>query len=226
MAHGQGVGGRASAVRERLGGVSGVAGVGVFVASVAVLHFLQPELSPWDVAISDYVHGAYGWLLTLGLVAVGVGSLLLVVGLARGVHGRWASAGRLLVLLWALGQLLAGIFPTDSTRHWSEPPSFSGIVHGNAALLAFLALPAGALILLRSFRDDPRWQASARGLLALAVASLITLVLFGASLAPALVRHGLPVLLGLTERLMLAVYAAWLTVVGLGLMRHQSAGRR
>jgi len=32
--------------------------------------------------------------------------------------------------------------------------------------------------------------------------------------------------LGLTERLMLAVYAAWLTVVGLGLMRHQSAGRR
>ena len=44
--------------------------------------------------------------------------------------------------------------------------------------------------------------------------------MFMASLAPVFVRPGPPVLLGLSERVLLATYAAWLVAVGIGIVRH------
>jgi hypothetical protein len=51
-------------------------GNGCFTLAILGLHVLQPELSPLNEAVSFYVHGAHGWLLTVGLVAWGVGSVL------------------------------------------------------------------------------------------------------------------------------------------------------
>jgi hypothetical protein len=203
---------------ERLGGLGAAAGVAIFALSVLFLHVLQPELSPRNEAVSYYVHGACGWLLTVGLLALGVGSLFLVGGLIRGVRGSGASSGRWLVATWAAGVLLGGAFRADPPGRWSEPPSISGMIHGNAAMLAFLALPVGALCLARSFRRDPRWVARTRALRVLAFAAAISLVLFAASLVPVFVRPGPPILLGLTERVLLAVYACWLATVGFGLV--------
>ena len=212
---------------DRLGGLGGAAGVAVFAVSVLLLHVLQPELSPRDEAVSYYVHGASGWLLTVGLLALGIGSLFLVGGLIRGVRGSGATSGRWLVATWAVCVLLGGAFRADPPGHWSEPPSVSGMIHGSAAMIAFLALPAASLCLTRSFRRDSRWVTRARVLRVLAFAALISLALFAGSLLPVFVRPGPPILLGLTERVLLAVYACWLATVGLGLVevgRATSAG--
>jgi len=93
----------------------------------------------------------------------------------------------------------------------------AGIIHGNAAMLAFVALPLGALLLGSAFRRDERWRREARLIQGLAVAAGISLILFMASLAPVFVRPGPPVLLGLSERILLAVYAGWLAAVGVGI---------
>jgi hypothetical protein len=206
---------------RRVAGFVTVAGVAVFAAGTLSLHLLQPQLSPLDEAVSYYVHGAHGWLLTLGLLALGAGSLALGLGLASGARGRGSRPGRRLVLLWAACVLIGGVFRADPPGSWDRPPSLSGMIHGNAALLAFIALPIGALCLARSFAEDARWRPHARLLRALAVACLVTLVLFAASLAPVFVRPGPPILLGASERLLLAVYAAWLAATGLGLSKQE-----
>jgi hypothetical membrane protein len=197
-----------------------IVGVAIFVLAVLALHVLQPGLNPLDDAVSYYVHGKSGWLLTVGLIALGFGSLCLVFGLDRTTGGRWATTGRWLVGVWAVGVLLAGVFPADPPGHWNEPPSLPGMIHGNAAILAILVLPLGALCLARSFRHDQRWRRDASLLLVLAVAAAISLILFMASLVPVFVRPGPPILLGLSERILLVTYSAWLAAVGVGILNH------
>ena len=46
------------------------------------LHIVQPGLSPLHEAMSYYVHGRHGWLTTLGLLSLGIGSLALTIALA------------------------------------------------------------------------------------------------------------------------------------------------
>lgn len=195
-------------------------GVTIFVLTVVALHFLQPGLSPVEEAISYYVHGSHGWLLTAGLVALGVGSLSLVAGLVDSVKGPGARIGRWSLGVWGVGVLLGGVFRADPPGQWSEPPSVAGMIHGNAALLAFLAFPVAALSLARSFRQDERWRSPGTVLLGLAVASAISLIAFMASLIPVFLRPGPPILLGLTERVLVAIYSAWLMAVATTLLKH------
>ena len=204
----------------RTSGYVGIVGVVVFVCAVLILHMVQPGLDPRDEAVSYYVHGPFGWVLTVGLISLGIGSMSLVFGLVHLVEGGWGRAGKRLVGVWGLGVLLGGVFPADPPGHWNEPPSLAGMIHGSAAMLAFLALPLGALCLARAFRQDPRWRPQGSLLLGLAVAAAISLVVFMASLAPVFVRPGPPVLLGLSERVLLATYAAWLVAVGIGIVKH------
>jgi hypothetical membrane protein len=204
----------------RTSGYVAIAAVVTFALAVLTLHVVQPGLSPRDEAVSYYVHGPFGWLLTVGLMALGIGSLSLVFGLAHILGGRWAAIGRWLVGVWGLGVLLGGVFRADPPGHWNEPPSLAGMIHGNAAMLAFLALPLGALCLARTFRQDDRWRAEGSLFLGLAVAAGISLILFMASLVPVFVRPGPPILLGLSERVLLATYAAWLMAVGIAVVKH------
>ena len=84
-------------------------------------------------------------------------------------------------------------------------------------MVAFLALPIGALFLARSFRRDPAWKEAAGLLFGLAVATAVSLVVFYASLIPVFIRPGPPVLLGLSERILLVLYVVWLAAVAIKL---------
>ena len=194
-----------------------VAGLAIFAVAVVALHVLQPALSPSNEAVSYYVHGNHGWLLTIGLIALGIASLTLTAALRRATGGSGARAGRWLLGIWSVGVLLGGVFPADPAGNWSAPPTLPGMIHGNAAMVAFLALPVAALFLARSFRHDPRWKRSARLLSVLAVATALSLVVFYASLLPVFIRPGPPILLGLSERILLGIYVAWLAAVAINL---------
>ena len=200
-----------------------VAGVATFIGAVLALHLLQPGLDPANEAVSYYVHGPFGWVLTIGLIALGIGSLCLVFDLARAVDGRWSGTGRWLVGVWGVGVLLGGVFRADPPGRWSEPPSLAGMIHGNAAMLAFVALPLGAFCLATTFRQNDQWRRDATLMWGLAVAAGTSLIVFMASLAPVFVRPGPPILLGLSERVLLAVYAVWLATMGIVIARR---GRR
>jgi hypothetical protein len=204
---------------RRIAGYSAMLGVAIFIATTATLHVVQPTLDPLREAVSYYVHGAWGWMLTLGLIALGVGSIGLTFGLTDPPRGRGARTGRWLIGMWGGGVLLGGIFPADPPGRWNEPPSIPGMIHGQAAMLAFLVLPVGALLLARAAGQDERWRPERGRLLALAIATAVSLALFAASLTPVFVRPGPPILLGLSERILLAAYSAWIVTAAAGLIR-------
>src|SRR5262245_56869925 len=77
-------------------------GIGCFAVSILALHWLQPGLDPLDEAMSYYVHGAHGWLLTVGLLALGLSSLALTAGLARTIDGPEARAGQWCLVVWGV----------------------------------------------------------------------------------------------------------------------------
>lgn len=194
-------------------------GNGCFAIAVLGLHLLQPERSPLSEAVSFYAHGAHGWLLTVGLVAWSFGSDALLVGLARTFRGRMGSASLGGLAIWSVGVFLGGVFRADPPGHWDQPPSVGGLIHGNAALVAFVSLPIAALLLSRRLRHDPQWRRVAGASGVLAIATMVSLVAFFASLVPVFFSPGPPKLLGLTERILLSVYVAWLGVTAIGLLR-------
>ena len=199
-------------------------GTACFVLAFLALHFVQPELSPLNEAMSYYVHGTHGWLVTVALLAIGFGSLALIIGLARFVDVRTARVGLVFLTIWSIGAILGGAFSADPPGNWDRPPSLSGAIHGIAAIIAITAFPPAAILIARSLRRN--WQTGRVGSLVsvLAVTSVVSFIAFIGSLVPVFVRPGPPVLFGLTERILLAVYAAWLCAAAVELLRMNRAG--
>ena len=169
--------------------------VGLFTVSVLTMHAVQPELSPVNMAVSYYMNGRLGWILGGGLVLLGLGSLAVVIAERTRARSR---AGVWLLSAWGICAIVGGIFPPDPPNHWDEPSSMSGMVHGIAAMIAFLAFPPGAWLLSRTFVSR-----------AVAIGCAVTLVVFLVCLAPVFSNRP-PYMLGLIERVLLLFYVAWL----------------
>lgn len=197
----------------------GLVGLATFAAAMIALHAIQPSLSPIHEAMSYYVHGPQGWLTTLGLIALGVGSLAITIAIARTAQGPRSRLGIVFLTLWSLGAILGGIFSADPPGHWNQPPSTSGAIHGLAAMIALASFPVASIALTHSVRRDNRWSGFNSILLVLAAAVVVSFIAFMASLLPVFLRPGPPVLLGLTERILFVAYIAWLVVVAVGLSR-------
>ncbi|HOK45492.1 MAG TPA: DUF998 domain-containing protein [Bryobacteraceae bacterium] len=191
---------------------AGMTGPALFVAATLFMHGVQPELSVLNDAVSYYMNGPFGWVLGFGLIAIGTGSLALWLAVRR-VHLK-SAAGQAALVVWAIGAIVGGIFPPDPRGSWDKPPSISGMIHANTAMVALLALPVAALLLSKRIAATSGSRAIQRALRALGIASLATAVIFFASLAPVF-AGGPPYLLGLSERVLLLVYVAWLTVAAL-----------
>jgi len=212
---------RANGLPGRIGFLAWItlAGSLCFVLTILMLHGVQPDLNPLDEAMSYYVHGAYGWLLTVGLFMLGLGSLALTVALNRALGRQLTRSGQVWLAVWGVGVLLGAFFAADPPGQWDKPPSISGSIHGLAAVLALVSFPVAALLLTRRLRADVRWSGLSAILLILALASAGSLVAFMLSLVPVLISPGPPRLLGLTERILFAVYVAWISVVAVSLLR-------
>jgi hypothetical membrane protein len=189
----------------------GLAGVFVFACAVILMHAIQPELSPIDDAVSYYMNGRLGWILSVGLIFLGVGSLAVLWVLRKRINTNEARFGSWCLGVWGAGVIIGGIFPPDPRGHWGEPPSLAGMIHANVAMIAFLAFPIAALLLSgkigqRQSPESPRLTPLLRGF---AFASGLLLLVFFVCLAPVFSRHA-PYALGLAERVLLLAYVAWL----------------
>jgi uncharacterized protein DUF998 len=182
-----------------------IAGSAYFALAVAAVHFLKPDLDPVSRMTSEYANGAYGFVMTSAFLAMGVGCLALVAALYREVQGRALSpAGLVFFGLWAVGVLVAMIFPIDPG---GVPVTLAGTIHQTAGPLTFLCAAVGVSLLSWRFGRDDLWRPLQPVALALSAVIAVGFV------ATASFFFTGTELAGLAQRVVLAAVVAWIVLV-------------
>ena len=178
-----------------------LAGIAYFVLIIVALHFLRPDLNPISQPTSEYAVGSYGYLMTSAFFSMSLASWALVAGIYQGVSQRARSRiGLGLIGVWAVGVLIAMIFPIDLD---GAPPTLAGTIHEINGPLTFLSLTVGVLLVSRRFKHDEKWRPFHRSALILSLAMLVEFI--GIPLAIA-TESGV---VGLAQRIFLVTFATW-----------------
>jgi len=135
------------------------------------------------------------------------------------MSGQEYGAGLWLLVVWAIGAIMGGLFPPDPPGHWDEPPSVSGMIHGVVALIALLAFSPAAWLLSRRLAVLPHKRLNARLLESLAILSALCLLTFFVCLMPVFANRA-PYALGLVERVLLALNVGWLVIAAVTMPRY------
>jgi hypothetical membrane protein len=171
----------------------------VYLVAAITLHLLPTGFNPVTHELSDYANGPYGWLMTVGFLGLGLGSLLLVWILARGHDAGLLSPATLLLLgVWGAARFLAAFFRDDLP---GAVPTVHGRIHN----------VLGMILASRGFRRESRWSSLSRLSLVLGVLALIATLLFVGGVESSSPTH--PVL-GLSERVFYVCAIVWLLLVG------------
>lgn len=194
--------------RHRLALLATAAIVGQIVLLASAL--LLPLISEYSLTgdnISELVLGRYGWVQTIAFVAAGVGTLALAYAIRQLTWGTWGSRiGSLFAGVYGAGALLVAVFPTDRIDRaedvWTQ--STTGTIHTVVSLVSFLAMVTAMFVLTRTFRLNPRWKSLSPWIVLFPAAAL--LLLFVQSEGP---------WVGIMQRLLVGVIAAWIVLVAI-----------
>src|ERR687893_673696 len=173
--------------------------------------------------VSSLALGDYGLLQSANFVVAGLLTLAFFVGLRRVLEqGKGSTWGPLLVAVWAVGLLGAGVFVTDPVSGY--PPgtpdrlsgySWHGALHDLFSLTAFVALAAACFVFGRRFaaQSERGWATYS------AVTGVVFVVAFVLSSAGFGQAEGLVDLAGLSQRVAVIAGFGWLTLLAVRLLR-------
>ena len=109
------------------------------VVAVVLLHVLQPGMDPSAQAISEYVHGEYGYVMSAVFISQAIASLAMAALVAlSSVDLRRGMFGAVLFTISAVGAVIAAIFPADLIA--SDQRSTEGLIHAIGGVARFGAL--------------------------------------------------------------------------------------
>ncbi|HEY7834510.1 MAG TPA: DUF998 domain-containing protein [Ktedonobacterales bacterium] len=183
-----------------------VLGIAIYVALDIVAQLLPPHYNPIMRPESDLAVGPYGWVMALNFVVRGLIALALVVGLRRALGPSARSdLGLALLVVWAVGDFLLAVFATDVAP---AKPTLHGVVHLLVALIIFVAVALGELLLALPLGAEAGWTALRSPLFAIALAALFALVAL-----PFRVNTT-----GLVERVFLGLALLWMLLAGVRLI--------
>ncbi len=188
--------------KQRLLALCGVVGPILFTLMVILASLLRPGYSQTNNFVSDLGVGSYAVIQNANFVVFGLLSIGFALGLREGLPaplGRALNAAIVLVVLFGLGIIGAGIFPED---YLSESP------HTLVSSIAFLAIIAAQLLIWQGLRhaDTATWG---RYRLYSLISGLLSFVLVWFSSSTAYP--------GAAQRIFLAVPWLWIEVTGLKL---------
>jgi hypothetical protein len=210
--------------------LGGVVGPLLFIVVFLIEGATRPGYSAWRNYVSDLALSDQGWQQIANFIVCG----LLVIGFSVGLRrvlrtGKASIAGPLLLGLFGVGLLVAGLFPTDPGRGYppgaplsGTPTTFHGWVHGINAIPVFLLLATLPFVLARRFADEPgapAWATYSR-----IVGAVIILTFIGGNVIGPLSEHGvIPRLSGLVQRIQLITGWTWISSIAYHLLRRPVA---
>lgn len=200
----------------------GVAAGPLFLATLLVLGATRAGYDPVRHPGSSLAIGDLGWIQAANFVLAGVLTLAFAIGarrVLRPVGGRW---GPLLIGVWAVQLIVAGLFTADPVSGYPPGtpavpvrPTLSGMIHDAAAIPGFLGLAAACLAFARWFavRGERGWAVYS-GLSGVAFLTGLVAATPGFAQVPGLVE-----IAGLLQRLTVAVGMGWQSLLAVRLLR-------
>lgn len=137
--------------------ILGLSGVAAAVLLIGVLHLIPPssQVSVVRRTISEYALLEDAWVFNLGVLALAIGSLAVIAALAGRNLIKPLSPASALLTLWSLCLVAIVAFPKNN---WAIGPSFGGMIHRYASVVAFISLPIAAIVIGRATRSVwPVW---------------------------------------------------------------------
>jgi hypothetical protein len=173
------------------------------------MHFLRPDKNMLRCFVSEYAVGKYSWLMTFAFYALASSAALMLGGLM--MHLKASKTAVITLIIFCLGILLAAIFPTDIP---GDPPTPRGLIHGFAALIAFINIGISMIAWGVVFKKNNNFISLAKSSIIFGVTSLVLLLIF--IFSPVSIR-------GLTQRILLTHNISWLFLVSLKMYQEASS---
>lgn len=177
----------------------------LFLFAFILLHFLRPDKSAMSNFTSEFAIGDFGWMMTLGFLGITIGAFFLATGLL--IHFKASKTTTIALGLWFLGMLVVALFKTDIP---GEKVTATGLIHGFAALIAFISLGIAMIAWGSVFRKN-NWNSMGQLSRIFGVISLILFIIF--FMSP-------PSFRGLTQRILIIWDMLWLLLVNYALLRN------
>jgi len=193
-----------------IGAVAGMIGPLLFTVGFVVQGlFRHHEYDPIAETVSALEAGPNGWIQQLNFFVFGILMMIFGAGLGFGLRTRRRRIASAVVLWWAVGLLMAGLFPLreNADGQTYDPTE----LHRPNGAVFFLSTWVGLAILSWCLRSDLRW----RDLVPYTMITSVALaILFGVLAALAIPDSGpLHPWAGLLQRLVLAVWLPCLVVL-------------
>jgi hypothetical protein len=192
------------------------AGAFTFAVLLVALHFIKPELDPSWHFISEYAIGRYGWMMVLAFLSLALGYVSLFVAIRSHLRTITGRIGLALLLVSALGLIIAAVFTTDPITVSEDAVTTEGTLHNLGGTLG-IAMPFAAVLVGWNLARDPAWSSAKRLLmwatgLAL-VAFVVSFFSLGIMLSQSGGEFGSDVSVGWANRIEILAYSVWLMVV-------------
>ena len=203
------------------------AGAATFLVLLTALHFIKPELDPSWHFISEYAIGEYGWIMVLAFLSLALSYVALFVAIRSQVGTVVGKIGLALLLVSALGLIIAAVFTTDPTTVSKNAATTEGSLHNLGGTLG-IAMPFAAALVGWTLSRNAAWSSAKRPLLwatAVAlVAFIVSFVSMGVMVSQSGGRFGPDVLVGWPNRIEILAYSVWLMVMAWQAVRVRAQG--
>jgi len=143
----------------------GAIGPLLFILLFLIEGATRPGYSQWRNFVSDLSESQYGWMQIANFLICGLCVICFAIGLRLVLQsGKGAVGGPVMLGIFGLSLIIAGIFVTDPSLGYYPAGSSSsiqtlhGTIHGANAIPAFGSLTLAIFLLARRFASDPAWR--------------------------------------------------------------------